>query len=76
MVQDHIIILSNVIIIEFVYLLEQMQKVPNKYKINLGGEQPDKPNSAIDLTKSIVISNDEYLNNRSKAKIPQNVNNF
>ncbi|EVW94505.1 hypothetical protein U251_02659 [Staphylococcus aureus F62010] len=52
------------------------QKVPNKYKINLGGEQPDKPNSAIDLTKSIVISNDEYLNNRSKAKIPQNVNNF
>nr|HEH8429777.1 hypothetical protein [Staphylococcus aureus] len=52
------------------------QNVPNKYKINLGGEQPDKPNSAIDLTKSIVISNDEYLNNRSKAKIPQNVNNF
>ncbi|PCF48538.1 hypothetical protein PYH72_05185 [Staphylococcus delphini] len=52
------------------------QQVPNKYKVNLGGEQPDKPNSAIDLTKSIVISNDEYLNNRSKAKIPQNVNNF
>ncbi|HFO1510200.1 TPA: hypothetical protein ACHHI6_002694 [Staphylococcus aureus] len=50
--------------------------VPNKYKINLGGEQPDKPNSAIDLTKSIVISNHEYLNNRTKAKIPQNVNNY
>lgn len=31
------------------------QKVPNKYKVNLGGEQLDKPNSAIDLTKSIVI---------------------
>ncbi|HDJ3115585.1 TPA: hypothetical protein PP869_002181 [Staphylococcus aureus] len=52
------------------------QKIPNKYKIGLGGEQPQKPNSAIDLTKAIVISNNEYLNNRSKANIPQNVNNF
>lgn len=32
MVQDHIIILSNVIIIEFVYLLEQMHK---RYLINI-----------------------------------------
>lgn len=52
------------------------QNVPSKYKVKLGSQQPNKPNSAIDLTKSIVISNDEYLNNRSKAKIPQNINNY
>lgn len=50
--------------------------VPNKYKIKLGHEQPSKPHSAIDLTKAIVISNDEYLKNKTKANIPQNVNNY
>ncbi|UXR69717.1 hypothetical protein MUA26_00700 [Staphylococcus sp. IVB6246] len=35
--------------------------VPNKYKIHLGYEQPNKPHSALDLTKLIVISNQDYL---------------
>lgn len=50
--------------------------VPDKYKIKLGHEQPSKPHSAIDLTKAIVINNDEYLKNKNKANIPQNVNNY
>lgn len=50
--------------------------VPDKYKIKLNKEQPNKPNSAIDLTKAVVISNKDYLNNSIKANIPQNVNNF
>ncbi|AQR26677.1 MULTISPECIES: hypothetical protein [Staphylococcus] len=45
------------------------QSVPEKYKLKLGIYQPNKPNSAIDTTKSLVIDNNTYLKNKSKTNI-------
>ncbi|MDW4130296.1 hypothetical protein QI229_13315 [Staphylococcus saprophyticus] len=52
------------------------RRVPNKYKEKLGNLQPYKPDSAVDLTKSIVLSNEEYLKHKSRANIPPKVNKF
>lgn len=52
------------------------KKVPERYKENLGAEQPNKPNSAVDLTKSIIVTNEEYINNKSKANVPPKVNKY
>lgn len=51
-------------------------KVPNKYKEKLGHVQPDKPHSAIDLTKIIILTNSEYLNNKQKANIPPKIHKY
>lgn len=51
-------------------------KVPDKYKVRLDKVQPDRPNSAVDLTKAIVINNKDYYNNSRKAKIEKDLNNY
>lgn len=51
-------------------LRSNWKTVPNKYKIQLGHEPLDKPNYALDLTKLIVISNQNYLQYKIKVHIP------
>lgn len=51
-------------------------KVPERYKENLGHLQPYKPNLALDLTQSLVLTKEEYLNNRVKTSIASKVHKY
>ncbi|EWR66041.1 hypothetical protein [Staphylococcus aureus] len=52
------------------------RSVPEDYKLNLGHIQTRKPFSAIDTTKTIVMDNQTYLNNRTRTNINNDVYNY
>ncbi|UBH09795.1 hypothetical protein [Macrococcus armenti] len=52
------------------------KSVPLKYKLDLGDIQPNKPYSAVDTTKSIILSKEQYLESKSKAYINKETHTF